>query len=82
MNITLPKAMAAHVTVQGVEHQVAGDEDTVTRSFPLPQPAAAEGRSRSLSPCLLGRARSVNALVFLDGAQIVGPRFVREQPRP
>ena len=31
---------------------------------------------------LLGRARSVNALVFLDGAQIVGPRFVREQPRP
>jgi hypothetical protein len=27
-------------------------------------------------------AHSVNALVFLDGAQIVRPRFVREQPRP
>jgi hypothetical protein len=31
---------------------------------------------------LLGRTRAVNALVFLDSAQIVGPRFVREQPRP
>ena len=33
-------------------------------------------------PSLLRRARSVDALVFLDGAQIVGPRLIREQTRP
>jgi len=49
MNITLPQAMAAHVAVEGVEHQTAEGEQTVTHSFlyrnPQPPPAEAEALS-------------------------------------
>jgi Domain of Unknown Function with PDB structure (DUF3857)/Transglutaminase-like superfamily len=49
MNITLPKAMAAHVAVESVEHQTTEGEQTVTHSFfyrnPQPPPAETEALS-------------------------------------
>jgi Domain of Unknown Function with PDB structure (DUF3857) len=47
INVTLPKAMAAHVEVQGVEHRVTDGEETTTHSFfyrnPRPPMAEATG---------------------------------------
>ena len=49
VNITLPKAMAAHVEVQGVEHRVTEGEQTTTHSFlyrnPRPPMVEATGLS-------------------------------------
>ena len=49
INVTLPKAMAAHVEVQGVEHRVTEGEQTTTHSFlyrnPRPPMAEATGLS-------------------------------------
>jgi hypothetical protein len=49
MNITLPKAMAAHVAVEGVEHQAVEAEQTVAHRFlyrnPQPPPSEAEALS-------------------------------------
>jgi hypothetical protein len=49
INITLPKAMAAHVEVHGVEHRVTEGEQTTTHSFlyrnPRPPMAEATGLS-------------------------------------
>ena len=50
MNITLPKAMAAHVAVQGVEHQVAESELTVTHSFLYRNPRPQRAEAEALSP--------------------------------
>ena len=49
-NITLPKAMAAHVEVQGVEHQVEESGERITHKFRYrnPRPPAAE--PAALSP--------------------------------
>jgi Domain of Unknown Function with PDB structure (DUF3857) len=44
INITLPKAMAAHVEAYGVEHRVTEGEQITTHSFLLPEPTAANGR--------------------------------------
>jgi len=49
INVTLPKAMAAHVEVHGVEHRVTEGEQTTTHSFlyrnPRPPMAEATGLS-------------------------------------
>ena len=50
MNITLPKAMAAHVAVQGIEHQTAEGEQTVTHSFLYRNPQPPPAEAQALSP--------------------------------
>jgi hypothetical protein len=50
MNITLPKTMAAHVAVQGVEHQTSESEQTVTHSFLYRNPHPPAAKAEALSP--------------------------------
>jgi hypothetical protein len=50
MNITLPKAMAAHVFVEGAEHQTTEGDRTITHSFLYRNPQPLPAEAAVLSP--------------------------------
>ena len=50
VNITLPKAMAAHVEVQGVEHQVEESGERITHKFLYRNPRPPVAEPAALSP--------------------------------
>jgi hypothetical protein len=50
MNITLPKAMAAYVEVQGVSHEIAETEESVTHKFHFSRPRPPVAEPAALSP--------------------------------
>jgi hypothetical protein len=50
VNITLPKAMAAHVEVQGVEHQVEESGESITHRFLYRNPRPPVAEPAALSP--------------------------------
>ena len=50
VSITLPKAMAAHVEVQGVNHEIAEAEESVTHKFLYSKPRPPVAEPAALSP--------------------------------
>jgi hypothetical protein len=50
VNITLPKAMTAHVEVQGVNHEIDEAEKSVTHTFRYSNPRPPVGEPTALSP--------------------------------
>jgi len=50
VNITLPKAMAAHVEVQGVNHEIEEAEESVTHKFGYSNPRPPVAEPAALSP--------------------------------
>jgi len=50
VNITLPKAMAAHVEVQGVNHEIEEGEESVTHKFGYSNPRPPVAEPAALSP--------------------------------
>jgi hypothetical protein len=72
INVTLPKAMAAHVDVQGVEHRVTEGEQTTTHSFLYRNPrppalAAGTGLPAHSRPCAASKAASRTDSPFCKG---------------
>jgi hypothetical protein len=50
VNITLPKAMAAHVEVRGVEHQIEASGESITHKFLYRNPRPPVAEPAALSP--------------------------------
>ena len=59
-NITLPKAMAAHVEAQGVEHELEESTESITHKFLYRNPPADSSRTRG--PVALGHRSALHRL--------------------